>query len=157
VGFFGGFVFDGREWHEWDPDAGIVPVLDEPWLSLLIHDSDITTIAYAPSGSGSGVAYLGTTPRIYFGDASASAPTNTELEAEAFAHWLVQSGRAREAADEQRLRDTIVGYLASDDSSSSDDVDAELDDADIFVEIKTARLLRSIGLPVPGPLAEVDG
>jgi hypothetical protein len=156
VGFFGGFVFDRREWHDWDPDAGTVPLVDEPWLSLLIHDSDITTIAYAPSGSGSGVAYLGTTPRVYFGDATASAPTNTELEADALARWLTQSGRARDDADEQRVRDTIVGYLATDEPSRSGDVDTDLDDADVFVEIKTVRLLRSIGLPVPEALAEVE-
>jgi hypothetical protein len=94
--------------------------------------------------------------RVYFGDATASAPTNTELEADALARWLTQSGRARDDADEQRVRDTIVGYLATDEPSRSGDVDTDLDDADVFVEIKTVRLLRSIGLPVPEALAEVE-
>jgi hypothetical protein len=55
----------------------------EPWLVVDIHDSYVATIAYRPAGSGSGVAYLGVTPRTYFEDPDASAPTDVVREARA--------------------------------------------------------------------------
>jgi hypothetical protein len=57
----------------------MTPTSRQPSPSLLlidIHGSDITTITYQPTGSGSGVAYLGVTPRTYFEDPWASAPTD---------------------------------------------------------------------------------
>jgi hypothetical protein len=63
MGFFGAFMFDGRSWTPQEP--GTTPTSDVAgrWLCMDIHDSDIATIAYRPTGPGSGVAYLGETPR----------------------------------------------------------------------------------------------
>ena len=71
--------------------------------------SDIATVRYEPGGPGSGIAYLGHTPRVYFGDESASAPADVLREAEGLAFWLArQQGRS----DEAELRDLIASFLA---------------------------------------------
>jgi hypothetical protein len=156
VGFFGGYVLDSRGWHGFDPDSDQIPDTAGPWLSVCIHDSDIAAIRYEPAGPGSGVAYLGFTPRTYFQKESASAPTDVPREAEGIAFWLVQQhGRS----DEPDLRELIASFLAHDireqqpgnNVSPADDV-GDLDDADVFVEIKVARFLKAIELPVPAGL-----
>ena len=91
MGFFGGYVFDGSTWREFDPDSDQWPDIAAPWLSVYIHDSDIATVRYEPGGPGSGIAYLGHTPRVYFGDESASAPAEVLREAEV---WCAGSGRS---------------------------------------------------------------
>ena len=68
MGFFGGYVFDGSTWRGFDPDSDQWPDIAAPWLSVYVHDSDIATVRYEPGGPGSGIAYLGRTPRVYFGD-----------------------------------------------------------------------------------------
>jgi hypothetical protein len=158
VGFFGRYVFDGNTWHGLDPDSNRAPELAAPWLSVDIYDSDIVTVRYEPAGPGSGIAYLGCTPRTYFEDESASAPTDVLREAEGLAFWLVrQQGRG----DEAELRELIASFLADDiqeerldddfDDDWEDDAD-DLDDAEIFVEVKMARFLQAVGLPVPDEL-----
>ena len=78
MGFFGSYVFDGNAWHGYDPDSDQIPDVASPWLSVDIHDSDIATVRYEPAGPGSGTAYLGFTPRMYFGSESAlDLPTCT--------------------------------------------------------------------------------
>ncbi|HET7691317.1 MAG TPA: hypothetical protein VFK41_13115 [Nocardioidaceae bacterium] len=52
------------------------------------------------------------------------------------------------------MKHAIAVLLASDDDEFSDD-DPE-DDADIFAEIKTARLLTTLGLPIPEDMAGND-
>jgi hypothetical protein len=53
VGFFGTYLFDGREWTDFRP--GETPSdIAEPWLALDIHDSDIATIHIAQPASRPG-------------------------------------------------------------------------------------------------------
>jgi hypothetical protein len=156
VGFFGRYVFDGSTWHGFDTDSDQWPDIAAPWLSVDIHDSDIATIRYEPGGPGSGIAYLGHTPRAYIGNESASPPVDVLREAEGLAFWLArQQGRNGEA----ELRDLIASFLADDvpeqhlhdDASAGADA-GDLDDADIFVEVKASRFLTAVGLPVPPEL-----
>jgi hypothetical protein len=152
VGFFGSYVFDGNAWHGYDPDSGQMPDIAGPWLSVDIHDSDIATVRYEPPGPGSGTAYLGFTPMVYFGSESALAPTDVRREAGGLAFWLArQQGRS----DEPELRQLIASFLAEDfagpQAGPGDDAD-DLDEAHIFVEIKVSELLKAVGLPVPDEL-----
>jgi hypothetical protein len=152
VGFFGGYVFDGSSWDDFDPDSGQAPAGAAPWLSIDIHDSDVATVRYEPAGPGSGIAYLGYTPRAYFEDESASAPADVTREAAGLAFWVArQQGRT----DEAELQELIEPFLADDAPEPLDDLDDDEDpgdDADIFVEVKVRRFLQAIGLPVPGGL-----
>jgi hypothetical protein len=147
LGFFGGYVFDGRTWHDFSPDSDHVPGVTAPWLSVLIYDSDIAVIRYEPAGPGSGTAYLGFTPRVYFGDESASAHTDVHREADGLAFWLAQQGQSCSAES----RDRITTLLASDtrDEQPEDD---DLGEADIFVEVKVSQFLEAAGLPLPEKL-----
>jgi hypothetical protein len=117
----------GMTWgsgHELDIEA--------PWLSVDIYDSDFAAVRYEPPGPGSGTAYLGNTPRTYFDAESASAPADMPREAEGVACWIGQQGRVVSA----ELRELIASFLASDSRAERPWAGAELDDADIFVEIK---------------------
>ena len=168
MGFFGGYIFDGNDWLEFEPSSGAVPKVDSPWLKVVIFDSDIADISYHPPGPGTGVAYLGFTPRVYFEDDNASAPTDVERESAGLAAWVVtyQGG-----GDEAALQDLIVPFLASDDGDDEDDQDPDrggsawddeeepdddpdddFDDDDALVEVKVARLFTAIGLPLPDDL-----
>jgi len=120
VGFFSGYLFSGGGWQEWDAhgDRGAVA---EPWMSLLIHDSDLAILAYRPGAAGSGVAYVGGTPRLVFDDESEPAAPDRKREAAALAHW-VTAATAASAFDLPRLESVIEGFLATDD-------DPELDEA----------------------------
>jgi hypothetical protein len=167
MGFFGGYIFDGRNWLEFEPSSGTAPKVGSPWLKVVIFDSDIADISYHPAGPGTGVAYLGFTPRVYFEDENASAPTDIEREAAGLAAWVAayQGG-----GDETALQDLITPFLASDDledeedpdddqdawgddDESGEDLDEDPDDAGTFVEVKLARLFEAIGLPLPDALA----
>jgi hypothetical protein len=111
MGFFGTYLFDGRAWHDFDPDSDPISKIARPWLSVDIHDSDIGTIRYEPPGPGTGIAYLGFTPRTYFGTESASAPTDVLLEAQGVASWLA---RRQSRNDEAELAELIAPFLAHD-------------------------------------------
>lgn len=158
MGFFGGYVFDGSTWRGFDPDSGQWPDIAAPWLSVYVYDSDIATVRYEPGGPGFGIAYLGHTPRVYFGDESASAPADVLREAEGLAFWLArQQGRS----DEAELRELIASFLADDipeqqipDHASAGTDAGDLDDAGIFVEIKVSRFLAAVGLLVPSELPD---
>jgi len=171
MGFFGGYIFDGQDWLEFEPGSGAAPEVSSPWLKVAIYDSDIADVSYHPAGPGTGVAYLGFTPRVYFEDDNASAPTDVEREAAGLAAWVAayQGG-----GDEAALQDLITPFLASDDDledeedddqddakdawGDSDDLDEDdeddEDDADAFVEVKLARLLTALGLPLPDGLPD---
>ncbi|MDG4750289.1 hypothetical protein O7630_05015 [Micromonospora sp. WMMD718] len=157
MGFFGTYLFNGHRWTAHHPAEQ--PTIPEPWLLVDIHDSDIATITYRPPGPGSGVAYLGDTPRTYFENPDASAPTDAAREAAGLgAWWAHQHGRAGGTEREAKEADLAV-YLAEDldpadiDLDHDDDEDDEgLDDAEIFVEVKTARFLAALDLPVPDDL-----
>lgn len=156
MGFFGTYLFDGSRWTLHHPDQ--LPAVAEPWLTIDIHDSDITTVVYRPAGRGSGVAYLGYTPRTYFEDEGAWPPTDVAREVRGLVDWWAQlrgglSDVARAAKETE-----LAAYLAEDvdpaeiDLEEDEDAD-ELDDAEIFVEVKTARFLTVLDLPVPEGLS----
>lgn len=130
------------------------PTIPEPWLLVDIHDSDIATITYRPPGPGSGVAYLGDTPRTYFENPDASAPTDAAREAAGLGAWWAHqhgrtSGTEREAKEAE-----LAAYLAEDlnPADIDHDDDDDPDDAEVFVEVKTARFLAALDLPVPDDL-----
>src|SRR5258708_13534 len=168
MGFFGGYIFDGHSWVEFEPSSATTPEVGSPWLKVVIFDSDLADISYHPAGPGTGVAYLGYTPRAYFEDENASAPTDVEREAAGLAAWIAayQGG-----GDETALQDLIAPFLASDeddedeneaedpeggwddDEPDLEDDDEDLDD-DTFVEVKLARLFSAIGLPLPDDLTD---
>ncbi|WP_192749898.1 hypothetical protein [Actinopolymorpha pittospori] len=128
-------------------------------MQLDIHDSDITTVRYRPVGSGTGVAYLGTTPRTYFEDQIASAPTDVAREAAGLANWWAQLRGGVNEVERSDKEAELAGYLAYDEDPAEIDLDEDedvdqLDDAEIFVEVKTARFLETLGLPLPEDLAD---
>ncbi len=152
MGFFGSFMYDGASWRDWDLDAqpGTLDLPRGPWLSVIIHDSDIATLQYSPSGAGSGTAFLGVTPRIYFEDPRASQATEPAREAEGLAAWVAQTQRR---ANVEHLTDLIRPFLAADVERDDGEAD-DLDDAEVLVEIKVVRLLTALDLPLPADLAE---
>jgi hypothetical protein len=155
VGFFGTYLYDGSRWTLHQPDAP--PTVAEPWLVVDIYDSDITTLVYRPAGPGSGLAYLGDTPRTYFEDPGASAPTDVAREAAGLAFWWAQLRGGASEAERPAKEAELAAYLAEDRDPAEidldDEEDNEIDDADIFVEVKTARFLAAIDLPLPDELA----
>jgi hypothetical protein len=153
MGFFGTFVFDGSAWLT---EPGAEKRIGEPSLLVDIHDSDIATIVYRPAGAGSGVAYLGFTPRSYFEDDAASAPTDVAREAAGLTAWWrlrASVSDAEAAAKEQELAGYLAEDIAPDEDIDAAEIGAELDDAEVFVEVKTARFLAALGLPLPEDLA----
>jgi hypothetical protein len=161
MGFFGTFLYDGSGWTDAQPSHDPGDAHPGAWLLVDIHDSDITTLTYAPAGPGTGVAYVGVTPRTYFEDDSASRPTDVVREAAGLATWWAARRPGGAPHDALLAKEAeLLGYLAQDvdpedddlDDGDETDVDA-LDDADVFVEIKTARLLTALDLPLPTELA----
>jgi hypothetical protein len=148
MGFFGTYQFDGAAWAKVAPEAG--PSGPEPWLWVDVYDSDFATVRYAPVGSGTGVAYLNGTPRTYFESDDASAPTDVEREAQGLTGWWAARKPDADADMLASKRDELAALLASDDEPPDDDPE---DDADIFSEIKTARFLMAMDLPLPEALA----
>ena len=108
MGFFGGYIFDGQGWLEFEPAAGTVPEGGTPWLKVVIFDSDIADISYHPAGPGTGVAYLGYTPRVYFEDENASAPSDVEREAAGLAGRLRRATRRLAAAQAGRTASGVA-------------------------------------------------
>jgi hypothetical protein len=149
MGFFGTYLFDGKRWTPLEP--GGPPEAPDPWLYVDIHDSDIGTIAYSPVGPGTGVAYLGFTPRTYFEDDTASEPTDVAREADGLATWW--AALHPDATDVIRTAKAaeLRAFLAEDDAIPDEDAE-NMDDADVFVEFKAALFLRALGLPTPDEL-----
>jgi hypothetical protein len=155
MGFFGSFVFDGRSWTPQEPGTAPTSDIVGPWLHVDIHDSDIATVTYRPTGPGSGVAYLGYSPRTYFDDPDASAPTDVAREAAGLAAWWADQRGGATDVERNAKAATLIGYLAEDQDPTDIDLDEEdddLDDADILVEGKAAQLLIALDLPVPDDL-----
>jgi hypothetical protein len=150
MGYFGGSRFDGQSWTDAAADSIVAPDVAF-WLHVDIHDSDIATITYHPAGPGTGVAYLGYTPRTYFDDPMASPPTDVHREATGLATWW--AGRQGGATDTDRdaMAARLQPYLAEDldpeDIDLDEDDEEEPDDADDFVEDETNRFLVTLGLP----------
>ncbi|MDQ1539055.1 MAG: hypothetical protein QOE58_3448 [Actinomycetota bacterium] len=147
MGFFGTYQFDGTAWAE--SDASAEPTGPGPWLWVGIHDSDFATVRYAPAGSGSGIAFLNLTPRIYFESDDASAPTDIDREARGLADWWADRNEGASGSEKVTKQGEIASLLASDVEPANDD---PMDDADTFAEMKAARLLSVMGLPLPKDL-----
>jgi hypothetical protein len=150
MGFFGTFVFDGAAWLT---EPGAEKRVGEPSLLVNIHDSDIATIVYRPSGPGAGIAFLGETPRSYFEDDDASEPTDVAREAKGLAAWWRLRHPAATDAEAAAKERELAGFLAADgDPDAEFDVadefeDEAMSDEEIFVEVKTARFVAALGLP----------
>ena len=135
MGFFGKFAYSKGQWAGDKPSGS-------PSLVVDIHDSDIATVDYSPSGRASGRFYLGTEPAIYFDDATASAPVDRAAEARAFSDWVQQvTGRDLNPV-------TWEGLMAS--------ADADAEPVDVFVEETVRKLLTLAGLPLPSALTGED-
>ncbi|MDX3656847.1 hypothetical protein PV646_05960 [Streptomyces sp. ID05-26A] len=153
MGFFGTYAYEHGEWKTLS--EGELPPLAEPSLWIDVHDSDITSVVYTPAGPGSGVAYLGLTPRTYFENPNASDPTDTLREAAGLAAWW---GLLNPDGDVPAKQAELLAFLAEDEDpeafewDESEDVD-EIDDGEVFVEVKTRRFLAALGLPVPTELS----
>jgi hypothetical protein len=156
MGFSGTYLYD-EQWHDATPD--IRPTGGGPWMLLDIHDSDFTIVTYQPAPSGAGVAYLGVTPRTYFEDTAASAPTDVFREAAALAAWWAALHPGAGHDDVLTKQEQLITFLAQDVDPEDDDLDDgderdvdDLDDAEVFAEIKTARFVAALDLPLPPDL-----
>ncbi|MFF5225357.1 hypothetical protein [Dactylosporangium sp. NPDC000521] len=153
MGFFGGFLYDGRSWTETDHSGMTAP--SGPWLHVDIHDSDFAVLTYRPAGPGTGTAFIGYTPSVYFGEPDASPPTDAPREAAGLAAWWSGLNPSASAADRDTMAATLLPYLATDepqdDEDDEDDDEFEDEDEDDgtspFVEDKVDDFLTALGLP----------
>ncbi|MER7284073.1 hypothetical protein ABT369_57670 [Dactylosporangium sp. NPDC000244] len=150
MGYFAAFLFDGTAWAPADSDEIEVPE-SEHWMHLDIHDSDLTFVSYRPVGAGTGVCYLGFTPRTYFDEPTASAPTDVQRECAALADWWAGWRGGATDAERTAMAERLRPYLAEDEEQPEIDPDEEDDeddeDADVFVEVKTDRFIAALELP----------
>ena len=134
-----------------------------PWTlgcDLLVHPGVNRfdhghTRTYRPAGPGSGTAYLGCTPRLYFEQEDVSTSADAGCEAAVLALRLQQllGVTADEGAQVTATRRLPRHDLDSRELDVNDeDEDEDLDDADVFVEIKTGHFLIALGLPMPNDL-----
>lgn len=151
MGLFAKYLYDGSRWLPHDGEDVDLP---EPWLAVDIHDSDFATVTYRPADAGTGTAYLGYTPRVYFADERASAPTDVAREASGLTAWWERTHERRTNDAERAAKETeLAAFLAPDvdpdegDEGLLDDLD--FDEAEIFVEVKTAHFLAALDLPLP--------
>lgn len=103
-------------------------------LRVSVHDSDIATIEYQPSGSASGRFYLGFQPRDYFNDPDDHDPVDLAAESEGFSQWAAIVLGRRISTEEVRAM------------MAEDEVDEPVD---TFVEDTVARLLARLDMPLP--------
>ena len=85
------------------------------------------------------------------------APTDVAREAEGLGFWWAQLRGGASDAERRAKEEQLAAYLAEDRDPAEidldDEEDDETDDADVLVEVKTARFLATIGLPLPEELA----
>ena len=93
----------------------------EPWLHASVHDSDFTAVTYRPTGPGSGVAFLGYTPRSYFEIADESAPTDVVRESAGLMYWWALVHGATSADEITAKNAELIGYLAADLDPASEE------------------------------------
>ncbi|MEV0560905.1 hypothetical protein [Dactylosporangium sp. NPDC050588] len=139
MGFFGGFLYGGQSWTEADRSAA--RALTGPWLHVDIHDSDFAALTYRPAGPGTGVAFLGYTPGVYFGMPDAGPPTDAPREAAGLAAWWAGLNPSAPSTDRDTMAATLLPYLATDEPQDADD------DSSPFVEDKVDDFLTALGLP----------
>lgn len=146
VGFFGGFLYDGRSWTEIDRSDMTAPSV--PWLHVDIHDSDFAVLTYRPAGPGTGTAFIGYTPSAYFGEPDAGPPTDAPREAAGLAAWWAGLNPSASAAGRDTVAATLLPYLATDEPQDDEDDDEFEDDGSSpFVEDKVDDFLTALGLP----------
>lgn len=132
MGYFGTFIYADGRWNETDD----LPT-QSPYLRVDIHDSDIATIDYNPTGLGAGRFYLGFEPAVYFEDPAASHPVDADAEMGGLSAWAEQ----------------VVGISLQSDRVRPLLADpAGTDPEEVFVEDSVAKLLAALGLPAPAPL-----
>ncbi|USX50989.1 hypothetical protein [Lentzea sp. HUAS12] len=150
VGFFGTYAYEHGQWKTLS--EGELPPLAEPSLWIDIHDSDITSVVYTPAGPGTGVAYLGLTPRTYFENPNASDPTDTLREAAGLAAWWAE---VHGGGDVPAKQAELLAYLAEDEDPEDFALDEaeDIDEEAVFVEVKTRRFLTALDLPLPEGLS----
>lgn len=149
MGYFGTWLLEGGTWS-----SAEVPAHGDTsarWLHIEIHDSDYAAIRYSPVNGGNGVAYVGMTPRVYFEDEAASAPTDVTAESSAIATWVADTV----GGDPSRLRKIAAGYLADDSEPDWESIlpldgsVSSIPDEDVFVEQRIARFLDEMGIGLP--------
>jgi hypothetical protein len=97
VGLFGTFAYSDGQWRSGRPTA-------VPFLLVDVHDSDIATVDYRFADASGGRFFLGYEPRVYFEQAGAAPPVDTDAEAEGFARWVREAAeRDVDPADVRRL------------------------------------------------------
>ncbi len=102
------------------------------WVS--VHNSDIATIEYQPSGSAAGRFYLGFQPRDYFGDPTDHEPVHLAAESEGFSQWAA----------------TVLGRNISPEEVRAMMAEEEFSEpVDTFVEDTVTRLLTRLDIPLP--------
>ncbi len=108
-------------------------------------------IRFEPSSPGTGTAFLGMTPRDYFDEPDASAPTDTNLEAEGLAAWA-RTAETGATPDPRSIQDILAADELDDADTQDCDEPPPLADDEIFVEDKCLRFLVILGLPRPPDL-----
>lgn len=127
MGNFESSVFKSELWMDSDGQTD--------WeLRVSVHDSDIATIEYQPSGWAAGRFYLGFQPRDYFDDPGDHEPVDLAGEAEGFSQWAAIV-RGRDISPEE-----VRAMMAE------EEVDEPVD---TFVEDTVTRLLNRLDMPLP--------
>jgi hypothetical protein len=147
MGRFAAYLYSTDGWVELEPESETFDVPAAPWLYLSIHDSDFAIVRFAPNAPGTGTAFVGATPRDYFDDPQASAPTDPDQEAEGLAIWA--DAAATGAVPQPSA---IRPLLVAEGAEQPDWDDPTLSEDDIFVEGKCVRLTALLGLPSPPDL-----
>ncbi|CAM3739030.1 hypothetical protein KIPE111705_22485 [Kibdelosporangium persicum] len=141
MGYSGTLLYDGRQWTRWR--SGDTPDVAGPWLVVDVHDSEFTTLEYHPEGPGSGVAHLGDTP--------ADVTVDVPREARGLAAWWAEVHGETDDEAVRRTESVITDYLVDRQARRGHDGD-EVDEGEVYAEIRTTRLLVALGLPVPDEL-----
>jgi hypothetical protein len=133
MGLFASFAYSAGRWTE-------KPAVDW-YLSITVNDSDFATVEYRPAPGSSGRFYVGWQPRDYFENPGASAEVDVDAEAAGLAAWSLKVlGRAVSADD-------IALFVAPEGVREPEDV---------FVEETLERLLKLLGLQLPGDFGKPD-
>lgn len=144
MGFFRAYLYNGTQWTR--QQSGQLPDIDEPWLMVDVHDSAYTTITYRPTGSGSGVAYLGRAPH--------STAESADQEADGLVEWWARAHETSVPSGFDSKKQQIAAYLSSVDNPTTvkPGDGGQPDPAETYAELKTARFLVALGVPVPDEL-----
>jgi hypothetical protein len=108
---------------------------DNDWdLRVSVHDSDIATIEYQPSGTAAGRFYLGFQPRDYFDAPNDHDPVNLASESEGFSQW------AALILGKEIFTLEVRAMMAGEEVDEPEDT---------FVEDTVTRLLTRLDIPLP--------